>query len=249
MKNKIILHSLIAFILTTNSAFAISLTQDSNIKLINGVYQVLENTPLTPICEVDEIYQQAPSYFGAQNCGTVLNGSNITMNAGSSYNLQGLNYNGDYVNGLAIDILYVTNFVYPQIASPIFAFVNRDVSKNTGASTSAFIIPTISNLWPIMLIIIGILLTFYVLEKIIEMFKKATKENNKKSLKEVKDTYSYDEHGNIKSITFGKKKDNDFPNLGDYEKPIKEYKRRIKPLNLIAPEYTEKSKSKGGNIF
>ena len=94
----------------------------------------------------------------------------------------------------------------PQTAS-VFSFVDRGVSNGTGASTSAIIVPAVSNLWPLMLIVIGIILTFYVLDKLVDMFKNAQKE--KKKLKIHNDyggKVTRDDHGNVRFIEFDRKK-------------------------------------------
>jgi hypothetical protein len=132
-----------------------------------------------------------------------------------------------------------------QQVATVFAFVDRSVSNNTGNGVSTVLVPAVSNLWPIMLIVLGILITFYVLEKIIEMFKKNTKEH-KKHIDEVYgkgDKTTYDSHGNIKSIEFGTEK----PFFS--KRIINKNEKEVEPLNWIAPEYPKKHKEKGGTIF
>ena len=133
------------------------------------------------------------------------------------------------------------SFVVAQLAN-VFSFVDRSVSNNTGTGVSTVLVPAVSNLWPLMLIVLGILITFYVLEKIIKMFKKVQKEQ--KIYNSKYDDTTYDSHGNIKSIKFGTE-------TPFFSKKIssKKQKEETNPLNWIAPEYPKKHKEKGGTIF
>lgn len=79
------------------------------------------------------------------------------------------------------------NIIFEIIATPqtatVFQFVDRTVADNTGASTSGIIVSATSNLWPLILVIIGIILVFYVMRKISEMFIKAQKEKKAREKK------------------------------------------------------------------
>jgi hypothetical protein len=59
----------------------------------------------------------------------------------------------------------------PPPVSQVFSFVSRSITNMSGNNLSAVLIPSITSLWPILLILLGIILTFYVLNKIIEIFK------------------------------------------------------------------------------
>jgi hypothetical protein len=69
---------------------------------------------------------------------------------------------------LSINTLNLINSLQP--ATAIFSFIDASSSNATGANLSAVLIPAVSSLWPIVLIIAGILLTFYVIDRIIYIF-------------------------------------------------------------------------------
>ncbi|MFA5299938.1 MAG: hypothetical protein WC389_17265 [Lutibacter sp.] len=110
----------------------------------------------------------------------------------------------------------------------IFSFIDPAISGATKGSLQTTVISGTSNLWPLMLIILGILLTFYILDKIIKLFSFKKKESDKQFIDKI-----------------GTKE----PFFNNREEKTTTKKSNISRLNLIAPEYSTKSKKKGGNIF
>ena len=59
----------------------------------------------------------------------------------------------------------------PQVASVAFSFIDASSSEHTGAGVQSIVIGGTTSLWPIVLIIVGLILVFYIYPKIIELFK------------------------------------------------------------------------------
>ena len=76
-----------------------------------------------------------------------------------------------------------------QPATAVFSFTDRNTSNATVSDLSGILVPAVSSLWPIVLIIVGLILTFYVIEQTILIFQKSLaqdKETYKKYKKDVK---------------------------------------------------------------
>lgn len=69
-----------------------------------------------------------------------------------------------------------------QPATALFSFVDRNVSNGTGASTSAILVRGTSNLWPLIIIVLGLVMTFYVIDKFSNTFKLAYKKKRKRDI-------------------------------------------------------------------
>lgn len=219
-KSKILFSILTTFILSTGSVFAIT---------SNPVSPILYNSNITFLCS-DPVNDKVAIYNS--NGGVVLNVQDYQCNTEYTWSEiyhGGLttgsfsiieyepgaysgNINGDdfniaiQTNGYIGQMSIIVDLTVSQVAS-VFSFVDRGISNNTGTGLSGNLIPSVSNLWPIVMIILGIIITFYVLDQIIKMFKKAMKE---KGIKPHHNDYggkvTYDDHANVKFIEFDKKK-------------------------------------------
>jgi hypothetical protein len=88
----------------------------------------------------------------------------------------------DYINKTGANTLATTTFVFfaTPVATALLGYLNVTDIGNTKGAIQTNIVGGVSNLWPIVTLILGILITFYVLEKIIQIFRKNTKETKER---------------------------------------------------------------------
>lgn len=228
--NKLILTILAGLSLGTN-AFALSSINFAPAS-VNQIDYTNEITfSITPIIDIDEIlYMYYPDGSMAYSCENTLacENTNLAINSFFTFfqlgNITGIvvdatniDYATDCDSNTLSNCLNSTAFIANigtvftmsvlQVATALFSFIPADRTATTSEFISTNIVGGVSNLWPIILVIVGLLLTFYILEQIIKIFAKNLKEKKEyeKFMNKKADNIRYDEHGNVKSISFTKK--------------------------------------------
>ena len=173
---------LTAFLFSINFAFAYDLVSNNNIT--NLLTTIPSNTiVLSTSTETLNYYDNGSNVGGhmadygpydatGMTWGDFLTGRTTVQlvlldNTNPSFSADELlDYNDAILS--ASFIASATYFYNNPLLASVFTWTDRTVSNNSGTGLSSNVVPAVSNLWPIMLIIIGLVLVFYIIEKIIK---------------------------------------------------------------------------------
>jgi hypothetical protein len=201
-----------SFFLIAGSSFAVTIdpttAQNGSALFDNNGY--FTNISCTVGTNYFSVYKPDGTSFGdwsGYSCGDLnvygltflsTDGTNLTVDPsdlGTWTIIESLQYpTGENLSQAEADPYFVsegTILITPmsQPATAVFSFTDRNTSNATVSDLSGILVPAVSSLWPIVLIIVGLILTFYVIEQTILIFQKSLaqdKETYKKYKKDVK---------------------------------------------------------------
>jgi hypothetical protein len=184
-----------SFFLIAGSSFAVTIdpttAQNGSALFDNNGY--FTNISCTVGTNYFSVYKPDGTSFGdwsGHSCGDLnaygltflsTDGTNLTVDPsdlGTWTIIESLQYpTGENLSQAEADPYFVsegTILITPmsQPATAVFSFTDRNTSNATVSDLSGILVPAVSSLWPIVLIIVGLILTFYVIEQTILIFQK-----------------------------------------------------------------------------
>ena len=186
------------------SAMSISVTPSQDFQTIGGIDYVLGSaTSIVTVCSTAGnagTFFDIPNYEPTSLCNLDIKGLVSSSLDSGSVQVRDLDTNGNPIGGYYFSLVSAFPSTNP---SQVFTFVDPNVSGATSDNLSAVLVPSVSNLWPILLIIVGLILVFYTLNKIAHVFRMGT--GSKKYRNGYGGKVKY-KNGSPSVITFDKKK-------------------------------------------
>jgi len=165
-----------------------TITTENDLEYINS--ECYSSTTVSAEYEFNLIDMGNPYYYDIQIVGY---SDNLCANRSTNTPFYYLE-----VPSVPDEILFT--IIQPMDNGSILRLLNRTDIDETNRNVASVLMAGTSNLWPIIILIVGLVYTFFIFDKIVGIFNKNLKTKN-----EYGGEHKHDDHGNLKSIVFDRK--------------------------------------------